>query len=80
MANTMGCSLDVSTCGPACDPNFNYCSCPSGYTCTSIRDYVGLGDQNLAGAYCVISGTAFSSNGTCGADTDAFTGDSSCLP
>ncbi len=64
-ANQMGCSNDMSTCGSACDPNFNYCSCPNGYTCTNIREYVGLGDQNLAGAYCVINGTDYESNPVC---------------
>ena len=78
MANQMGCSNDMSTCGSACDPNFNYCSCPSGYTCTNIREYVGLGDQNLAGAYCVTSGTAWDQNVPCMADPAAFVNDTSC--
>jgi hypothetical protein len=77
-ANDQGCSNDKSTCGDKCDANFNYCTCPSGYTCTNIREYVGLGDQNLAGAYCVVSKSAYSSTTQCGADPAAFTGDTSC--
>ena len=63
---TNPCSTDTSTCGPACDPNFNYCSCPSGFTCTDIRTNVGLGDQELAGAYCIKTGSAYSTDATCG--------------
>jgi hypothetical protein len=58
-ADSQGCSLDVSICGPACDPNFNYCTCPSGFTCTGIRTNVGLGDNQLAGAYCIKQGSAY---------------------
>jgi hypothetical protein len=58
-AANQGCSTDASTCGPACDPNFNYCSCPSGFTCAAIRPNVGLGDAQLAGAYCIQTGTAY---------------------
>lgn len=65
-SETNPCSTDMSTCGSACDPNFNYCSCPSGYTCTDIRPNVGLGDQELAGAYCIINGSAYTSTSTCG--------------
>jgi hypothetical protein len=68
-AIAQGCSNDVSTCGPACDPNFNYCSCPSGYSCTTIRTDVGLGDKQLAGAYCIKAGSAYQatiSEGKCG--------------
>jgi hypothetical protein len=79
-AIAQGCSQDMSTCGDKCDPNFNYCSCPSGYACTDIREYVGLGDQNLAGAYCVAAGTEWNGTTQCGADTMAFTNDSSCVP
>lgn len=60
------CSNDTSICGPACDPNFNYQSCPSGFTCTGIRTDVGLGDKQLAGAYCIKQGSAYVSDNTCG--------------
>jgi hypothetical protein len=75
------CSNDMSTCGPMCDPNFNYCSCPSGYTCTTIRQDVGLGDKQLAGAYCIKQGSAYQagiSDAKCGQVT-GYIGDSSCL-
>jgi hypothetical protein len=77
------CSTDTSTCGPACDPNFNYVSCPSGYSCTTIRTNVGLGDAQLAGAYCIKSGTAFLSTSAamCGAGAQGgFVADMSCSP
>jgi hypothetical protein len=68
-ADMQGCSLDASNCGSNCDPNFNYCSCPSGFTCTLIRKNVGLGDTELAGAYCIKQGSAYnttSMGGDCG--------------
>jgi hypothetical protein len=65
-ASQQGCSTDVSTCGPACDPLFNYQSCPSGYSCTAIRQDVGLGDKQLAGAYCIKQGSVFTTDANCG--------------
>ena len=79
------CSTDTSICGPgnpvapggsACDPNFNYCTCPSGFNCTGIRTDVGLGDAQLAGAYCIQAGTAYTNNNTCGKVAGHW--DSSC--
>ena len=80
---TPSCSNDTSICGSACDPNFNYCDCPSGYTCTGIRTDVGLGDKQLAGAYCIKAGTVFTttSEAMCGAGAlGGYVGDSSCAP
>jgi len=64
--NTPLCSTDTSICGPACDPDFNYQDCPSGYQCTGIRTNVGIADPQLTGAYCIKSGSAFSTDATCG--------------
>ena len=41
------------------DPNFNFCECDEGFECKEIRKDVGLGDKQLAGKYCIKSGTAF---------------------
>jgi hypothetical protein len=71
-AITQNCSLDTSTCGPACDPLFNYCSCPSGYTCSDIRAFVGLGDSELAGSYCIQAGTDYDSTTTQCGSMNAF--------
>jgi hypothetical protein len=60
------CSTDTSICGPACSPNFNYQDCPSGYTCTGIRPNVGIADPQLTGAYCIKTGSAFTTDATCG--------------
>jgi len=43
------------------DDDFNYCTCPTGFTCSEIRRDVGLGDQQLTGKYCIKEGTAFKS-------------------
>ena len=60
------CSTDAQNCGSACDPKFNYCTCPNGFTCSEIRPYFGLGDASLAGAYCIKAGTDYTSPNTCG--------------
>ncbi|MBN1607555.1 MAG: hypothetical protein JW940_13040 [Polyangiaceae bacterium] len=41
------------------DPNAHYCDCPDGYSCTKLVDDLGLGRGQLAGSYCVRSGTAY---------------------
>jgi hypothetical protein len=43
------------------DANARYCKCPSGYSCTHLRDALnipGAGAQ-LAGSYCIINGTDY---------------------
>ena len=47
------------------DPNFNFCECPTGYSCEQIRPNVGLGDKQLTGKYCVKEGTAFGGESDC---------------
>ena len=47
----------------------NYCECPSGFGCTKLVDYIGLGDPHLAGSYCVRDGTQdFSPGALCVAE------------
>jgi hypothetical protein len=41
------------------DQNARYCECPDGYNCTKLVDDLGLGRGQLAGSYCVRSGTAY---------------------
>lgn len=60
------CRCDVAD-GEPPDPNFNFCECPTGYTCSQIRPNVGLGDKQLTGKYCIKDGTEFTTEGTCGA-------------
>jgi len=60
------CRCDVAD-GEPPDPNFNFCECPTGYTCSQIRPNVGLGDKQLTGKYCIKEGTEFVTEGTCGA-------------
>jgi hypothetical protein len=47
----------------AADENFDFCECPEGFSCTEIRKNLGdLGDEQLAGKYCVRDGTAYERN------------------
>jgi hypothetical protein len=60
------------------EPDFNFCTCPSGFTCTEIRPDVGLGvDKELNGKYCIKDGTAFKGPGDC--SFVAGTHDSQCV-
>ncbi|MEZ4225154.1 MAG: hypothetical protein R3B13_29655 [Polyangiaceae bacterium] len=36
-----------------------YCECPSGYSCRKLIDNLGLGQDELAGSYCIKDGTEF---------------------
>ena len=37
----------------------SYCDCPSGYQCAQLIPNLQLGELQLAGSYCIKSGTAF---------------------
>jgi hypothetical protein len=60
------CEMDKTLCGTACDPNFNYCNCPTGFSCSEIRKNVGLGDVQLTGSYCIKDGSAYTTDANCG--------------
>ena len=61
------CEKDKTLCGTACDPNFNYCKCPTGFACSEIRKNVGLGDAQLTGSYCIKENSAYTGNASsCG--------------
>jgi hypothetical protein len=52
------------------DPNFEFCTCPDGFTCTEIRPdlNLGQGQQELTGKYCIKAGSAYTgAQGECGA-------------
>jgi hypothetical protein len=53
-------------CGSKCDPNFNYCSCPTGFSCSEIRKNVGLGDAQLTGSYCIKEASEYKGENQCG--------------
>lgn len=41
------------------EDNFNFCECPTGFSCEQVRPDVGLGDQQLTGKYCIKEGTKY---------------------
>lgn len=43
------------------EDNFNFCECPTGFSCSEVRPFVGIGDSLLAGKYCVKEGTEYKS-------------------
>jgi hypothetical protein len=47
-------------CSCRCDgekSNAPYCECPEGFSCENLIDDIGLGNAQLAGSYCVRTGT-----------------------
>jgi hypothetical protein len=63
-ASTVYCSCrcDVADGDPP-EPDFNFCTCPSGFTCTELRDDLDLGtNKQLTGKYCVMNGTDYESS------------------
>lgn len=53
------CSCRCANADGSSDDDANYCKCPSGYSCTHLIDDLGLGNEQLAGAYCVRNGTKY---------------------
>jgi len=51
------------------DATARYCECPSGYECSELVRELGLGAAQLAGSYCIKSGTAFNPQTPPGPDT-----------
>jgi hypothetical protein len=51
------------------EPDFNFCTCPSGFTCSELRpDFhlTGGADAELNGKYCMKDGTEFTGPASCG--------------
>lgn len=44
------------------DPNFNFCTCPTGFECKEIRKNVGISDPQITGKYCIKANTAYDSS------------------
>lgn len=64
-------AADTVYCSCRCkgkDSSARYCDCPSGYTCTEVLPDVGLGQEQLAGSYCIKDGTAYKASDTTGED------------
>ena len=60
------------------DPDFNFCDCPSGFTCQEIRKNVGLGDKQITGKYCIKEGSKFTSDTQCSRVDGALPAGASC--
>ena len=45
--------------GAPAEDNFNFCECPTGFSCSEVRPAVGLGDPLITGKYCVKEGTEY---------------------
>jgi hypothetical protein len=52
--------------GEADDPNFNFCKCPDGFSCSEIRKNVGLGDPQITGKYCIKENSDYKDESQCG--------------
>lgn len=53
---------DTVYCSCRCDgpdENARYCECPTGFSCEQLVTKLGLGQEELAGSYCIRDGTKF---------------------
>jgi len=48
------------------EPNFNFCTCPTGFKCSQVRPNIGLGDIQVTGKYCVKEETQYAGTQDCG--------------
>jgi hypothetical protein len=51
------------------EPDFNFCSCPTGFACSEVRPDLGVSngaDKQLNGKYCIKDGSAFVDTASCG--------------
>jgi hypothetical protein len=59
----------------------NYCTCPSGFSCTQLVSSIGTGiDPGLTGAYCIISGTDYDPANSCQSPCDPSAGNCGSAP
>jgi hypothetical protein len=62
------CRCGVADGDPA-EPDFNFCTCPTGFTCSEVRPDLGVtngADKQLNGKYCIKEGSAFVDTAACG--------------
>jgi hypothetical protein len=41
------------------DPSARYCECPSGFSCSPVVPHLALGQEQLAGSYCIRHGSSY---------------------
>lgn len=61
------------------EDDFNFCECPTGFSCSEVRPSVGIGDRLTTGKYCVKEGTEYkrAALGECDGVT-GFSDDKTC--
>jgi hypothetical protein len=79
-AQTVYCSCRCANGQGLTNDNANYCSCPSGFTCTQLINPVGTTDPDLAGAYCIKKGTDYQAASACDLPCDPTVSMQSCAP
>lgn len=79
-AQTVYCSCRCANGNGLTNDNANYCSCPSGFTCTQLINPVGTADPDLAGAYCIKKGTDYAAASACDLPCDPTNPMQSCAP
>jgi hypothetical protein len=74
-AEAVYCSCRCANVDGQTNDGSNYCSCPTGFSCTQLVSSVGAGtDPGLVGAYCIKNATAFDPNNSCSTECAAATG------
>jgi hypothetical protein len=64
------CSCRCANTSGQTNDGFNYCTCPDGFSCTQVLSTIGVGNEGLAGAYCIKAGTAYDPTMDCSAGNE----------
>lgn len=62
---TVYCSCRCANVQARTDDGASYCACPGGFECTQLVTSIGASGNDIAGSYCVKSGTVFDKNTAC---------------
>ncbi len=78
---TVYCSCRCANVDGQTNDGANYCTCPSGFSCTQLVTSIGSGiDANLTGAYCIMSGSDYDPGNSCQASCDPSAGNCGSAP
>jgi hypothetical protein len=80
-ADAVYCSCRCANINGQTNDGANYCTCPDGFGCEQLISSIGVGDEQLTGAYCVKKGTDYDPGTSCmGSLCDPSSGNCGAAP